>query len=146
MSKKEETIEEVRAKLVKAEAIIEKGKQDAIKAKADQKEKEEQAEKERKEAEEAEKNLIYLEVSHRAIDTDGEKTTQKHESKGSTIEEVLDNLELPEGLAEAIAVPVNIVLRKGDNVLPTVRITPKKARLILGEKDTHDLEAMLENL
>ena len=131
---KEKTLEQVKADLVKAEAKIEKQEADAVEAEKVAKEKQEQKDRDKK-------TQIHLEARVKGVDKDGNKAVLSFESIGATAEEVLENLKFPKGLNSL----VTLILRRDGNKIEFT-IAPHKARRMLFDKDTHDLEVNLKNM
>ena len=127
MTEVKETIEEVKAKLVKETARADKAEQDAVEQQQD--------------VEEVRDGVIYLEVRVKGVDEDGGKKTFSYKSSGDTPEEVLKNLDFPKGL-----VALTRIIVKRDGKENEVALSPTKAQRLLCDKDPRDLENTLKDL
>ncbi len=130
---KEETIEEVKAKLAKAEETLNK---QVEKAKEDERLR---LEKEEEEAR-LKRDSIYLEVSVKGM-KDGKKDMLRFEAVGNTPKEVLENLDFPKGINGS----VKFILKRGGKETE-VMVSPRKTNRMLFEKNPRDIENMLKNL
>lgn len=131
---KKETIEEVKAKLVKAEKLAEKETSRADKAEQD-------AVLVKQDVEEVREGVIYLEVRVKGADEDGGKKIFSYKSSGATPEEVLKNLDFPKGL-----VALTRIIVKRDGKENEVALSPTRAQRLLCGKDPRDLENTLKDL